>query len=71
MERNSDRIRKYGTLCQWTEKKIGYLLIYYYSGVIRFTRLYPKASGLAAWSENKWYSSLPLGVIVSLFCESF
>jgi hypothetical protein len=36
-----------------------------------FTRVYPKVSGLAAWSENcKWYSSLPLGALVSLFCES-
>jgi hypothetical protein len=35
------------------------------------TRVYPKVSGLAAWSENcKWYSSLPLGAAVSLFCES-
>jgi hypothetical protein len=26
---------------------------------------------LATWSENcKWYSSLPLGAVVSLFCES-
>jgi hypothetical protein len=34
------------------------------------TRVYPKVSGLAAWSENcKWYSSLPLGAVVSLFCE--
>jgi hypothetical protein len=34
-------------------------------------RVYPKVSGLAAWSENcKWYSSLPLGTDVSLFCES-
>jgi hypothetical protein len=33
-------------------------------------RVYPKVSGLAAWSENcKWYSSLPLGAVVSLFCE--
>jgi hypothetical protein len=31
----------------------------------------PKVSGLAAWSEKrKWYSSLPLGAVVSLFCES-
>jgi hypothetical protein len=31
----------------------------------------PKVSGLAAWSENcKWYSCLPLGAVVSLFCES-
>jgi len=36
-----------------------------------YTRLYPKVSGLAAWSGNcKWYSSLPLGAVVSLFCES-
>jgi hypothetical protein len=34
------------------------------------TRVYLKASGLAAWSENcKWYSSLQLGAVVSLFCE--
>jgi hypothetical protein len=34
-------------------------------------RVYPKVPGLAAWSENcKWYSSLPLGAVVSLFCES-
>jgi len=31
----------------------------------------PKVSGLTAWSENcKWYSSLPLCVVVSLFRES-
>jgi hypothetical protein len=35
------------------------------------TRIYPKVSGLVAWSENcKWYSSLPLGAVVSLFRES-
>jgi hypothetical protein len=35
------------------------------------TRMYPKVSGLAAWSENcNWYSSLPLGAVVSPFCES-
>jgi hypothetical protein len=35
------------------------------------TRMYPKVSRLAAWSENcKWYSSLPLGAVISLFCES-
>jgi hypothetical protein len=34
-------------------------------------RVYPKVSGLAAWRENwEWYSSLPLGAVVSLFCES-
>jgi hypothetical protein len=35
------------------------------------TRVYPKVSGLATWSENcTWYSSLPLGAVVSLFCAS-
>jgi hypothetical protein len=35
------------------------------------TRVYQKVSGLAAWSENcKWYSSLSLGAVVSLFFES-
>jgi hypothetical protein len=34
-------------------------------------REYPKVSRLAAWSENcKWQSFLPLGAVVSLFCES-
>jgi hypothetical protein len=34
-------------------------------------RMYPKVSRPAAWSENcKWYSSLPLGAVVLLFCES-
>jgi hypothetical protein len=29
-----------------------------------YTRVYPKASGLTAWSEDcKWYSSLPLGTV--------
>jgi len=35
------------------------------------TRMYPKVSGLSAWSDNcKWYTSLPLGAVVSLFCDS-
>jgi hypothetical protein len=39
--------------------------------IIIIIRVYPKVSGLAAWSENcKWYSSLPLGAVVLLFCES-
>jgi len=34
------------------------------------TRVHPKVYGLAAWDENcKWYSSLPLGAVVSLFCD--
>jgi hypothetical protein len=37
----------------------------------KLTRVYPKVSGLAAWSKNcKWYSSLPLDAVVSLFCKS-
>jgi hypothetical protein len=52
-----------------------YVLISQYYYIFMFTyrlrRVYPKFSGLAAWSENcKWYSSLPLGAVVSLFCES-
>jgi hypothetical protein len=36
-----------------------------------YTWVYPKVSGLTAWSENyEWYSSLPLGAAVSIFCES-
>jgi len=35
------------------------------------TRVQPKVPGLAACSENcKWYSSLPLGTVVSVFYES-
>jgi hypothetical protein len=35
------------------------------------TRVCPKVSGLAAWSENcKWHIYLPLGAVVSLFYES-
>jgi hypothetical protein len=34
-------------------------------------RVYPKISVLATWSEKcKWHSSLPLGTVASLFCES-
>jgi hypothetical protein len=39
--------------------------------ILSCMRVYPKVSGLAAWSENcKWYSSLPLDAAVLLFCES-
>jgi hypothetical protein len=39
--------------------------------VCHHTRVYPKVSGLAEWSQNcKWYSCLPLNAIVALFCES-
>jgi len=38
---------------------------------IRSTRMYQKVSGLSPWSEKcKLYSSLPLGPVVSIFCES-
>jgi hypothetical protein len=33
--------------------------------------VYPKVSGLTAWSENcEWYSTLALGAVVPLFYES-
>jgi hypothetical protein len=33
-------------------------------------KVYPKVSELAAWNENcKWYGSLLLSAVVSLFCE--
>jgi hypothetical protein len=36
-----------------------------------YMKKYPKVSNLASWSENcKWYSSLPLGAVLSPFCES-
>jgi hypothetical protein len=44
-----------------------------YESLKKFTysRVYPKVSGLTSWSENcKWYNSLPLGAVVSLFYES-
>jgi hypothetical protein len=38
---------------------------------IFYTNVYPKVSGMAAWSENcKWYNSLPQVAVVSLLCES-
>jgi hypothetical protein len=43
----------------------------YVVGSTSCTRMYPEVSGLAAWSQNcKWYSSLPLRAVVSLFYES-
>jgi hypothetical protein len=40
-------------------------------GSIKCMSVYPEVSGLAAWRENcKWYSSLPLDAIISLFCKS-
>jgi len=37
----------------------------------RYMRVYPKVTGLAAWSENcKWHSFMSLGAVASLFCES-
>jgi hypothetical protein len=41
------------------------------SGQTTNTGVYPKVSELAAWSKNcKWYSSVPLGAVMSLLCES-
>jgi hypothetical protein len=38
--------------------------------ILSHRRVYRKVSGLAAWSENcKLYSTLPLGAVVSLFCD--
>jgi len=49
--------------CLWLRKEIQN-----FKGV---TRVYPKVSGLAMWSEiYKWYSFLPLSAVVLLFCES-
>jgi hypothetical protein len=43
----------------------------YVSTVFDITRVYPKVSGPAAWSENcKWYGFVPLDAVVSLFRES-
>jgi hypothetical protein len=37
---------------------------------LRYTKVYPKVSGLAAWSENcKWYSSLPLVQLYRYFAS--
>jgi hypothetical protein len=48
-------------------KKLGQLVRWH---MLERKRVYPKLSGLVAWSENcKWYSSLPLGAVVSPFCE--
>jgi hypothetical protein len=43
----------------------------YTNDINEHIRVYPKVSGLDTWSENcKWDSSLPLGAVVSLLCES-
>jgi hypothetical protein len=52
-------------------RNISFLLhfVRYSLCVSYYTTVYPKVSGLAAWSENcKWYSSLPLCAVVPLFC---
>jgi len=44
--------------------------LFFFFTEVQLTRLYPEVSALSAWSENcKWYSSLPLNAVVSLFCE--
>jgi len=55
-----------------SEKLASYRVVQVSHAPIRlgYTRVYPEVSRLAAWSEScKWYSSLPLGAVVSLFCE--
>jgi len=43
----------------------------WYFNNTRGLRVYPKVSGLAAWSKNcKWYSFQPLNEVVSLFYKS-
>jgi hypothetical protein len=43
--------------------------IYIYTHI--YMRVNPKVPGMATWSENcKWYSSLSLRAVVSLFCKS-
>jgi hypothetical protein len=45
-----------------------YIYIYLFIYLLQNKSAYPKVSGLAALSEKcKWYSSLPLGAVVSLF----
>jgi hypothetical protein len=40
-------------------------------GEWRYTMEYPKLPGQSSWNENsEWYSSLPLGAVLSLSCES-
>jgi hypothetical protein len=52
------------------EKLYLYLYLYWQYLMERSTWGYPKVPGLAACSENcKWYSSLPIEAVVSLFCE--
>jgi L-ribulose-5-phosphate 3-epimerase UlaE len=54
-----------------TRTEILKLIIYYGNFTKPYMRVYPKISGLAAWSENcKWYSSVLFGTVESLFCES-
>jgi hypothetical protein len=51
---------------EWLQINLPCVVLFRYN-----MRVYPKVSGLAAWSENcKWCSYLPLGTIVSVFCES-
>jgi hypothetical protein len=46
-------------------------LIWVFLVITVHTKVYPKVSGLAAWSENwKWYTALCHVAVVSIFCES-
>jgi hypothetical protein len=49
-----ERVRESELERMWKEAVVAFLRY-----VPTYMRVYPKASGLAAWSENcKWYSSL-------------
>jgi hypothetical protein len=67
-ERQAPRI-----VCVWNSSQILLnLILRLLSDMVtkpgRHTRVYPKVSGLAAWSENcELYNFLPLGAVVSLF----
>jgi len=64
-ESNNYHICKLSCNTIWINNSFAYFLYWI------CTRVYQKVSGLAARSKNcKWYSSLILGAVVSLFWES-
>jgi hypothetical protein len=65
-QRNENRLQILKLACY-----ILFDTLFNHSKYLRHTRVNPIPSGLATWSENcKWYSSLPLGSVVSLPHES-
>jgi hypothetical protein len=52
----------------WAHRPSLHLSLFYYTvWTAQATKVYPKVSGLATWSEN---CKQPLGTVVSLFYES-